>query len=138
MPSRERLREHIAIHLDRALQLEIKRQVIAHMPRTGGPHFPRNSRTAISLRSSLTGGGSGIHKFNWNEPLLPALNSDDHCRIPSGCVRRAPIEPMPPAFATATAKLAGHANPAISLRYYTHAVRGGEQAVNELDKAYAL
>jgi integrase len=34
------------------------------------------------------------------------------------------------------AKLAGHANPAVTLGHYTQAVRGGETAVAALEKAY--
>jgi integrase len=34
------------------------------------------------------------------------------------------------------AKLAGHADPAITLSVYTQAVRGGEDAVQELERAY--
>ena len=35
------------------------------------------------------------------------------------------------------AKLAGHANPAVTLRYYTQAVRGGEAAVQALEEAFS-
>jgi integrase len=35
------------------------------------------------------------------------------------------------------AKLAGHANPAVTLSHYTQAVRGGEQAIAALEDAYA-
>ncbi len=35
------------------------------------------------------------------------------------------------------AKLAGHANPTVTLGHYTQAVRGGEEAVAELENAYA-
>jgi len=35
------------------------------------------------------------------------------------------------------AKLAGHANPTVTLGHYTQAVRGGEEAVSGLDKAHA-
>ena len=34
------------------------------------------------------------------------------------------------------AKLAGHKNATITLQHYTHAMRGGEEAVKQLDKAY--
>ena len=34
------------------------------------------------------------------------------------------------------AKLAGHANAAVTLGHYTHAVRGGEAAIDGLDEAY--
>lgn len=34
------------------------------------------------------------------------------------------------------AKLAGHANPAVTLGHYTQAVRGGAEAVELLDRAY--
>ena len=34
------------------------------------------------------------------------------------------------------AKLAGHANPAITLGHYTQAVRGGAQAMTALDDAF--
>ena len=36
------------------------------------------------------------------------------------------------------AKLAGHANPAVTLRYYTQAVRGGEAAIHALEEAYSV
>lgn len=36
------------------------------------------------------------------------------------------------------AKLAGHANPTVTLGHYTQAVRGGEEAVAELESAYAV
>jgi integrase len=36
------------------------------------------------------------------------------------------------------AKLAGHANPTVTLGHYTQAVRGGEEAVSGLDKAYSI
>jgi integrase len=35
------------------------------------------------------------------------------------------------------AKLAGHKNPAVTLSVYTVAMRGGEDAVKALDRAYA-
>ena len=35
------------------------------------------------------------------------------------------------------AKLAGHKNPVVTLSHYTHAMRGGEDAVKALDRAYA-
>jgi hypothetical protein len=35
------------------------------------------------------------------------------------------------------AKLAGHANAAITLSHYTQAVRGGEAAMQSLEEAYA-
>jgi len=34
------------------------------------------------------------------------------------------------------AKLAGHANPAVTLGHYTQAVRGGAEAVAKLDAVY--
>jgi len=34
------------------------------------------------------------------------------------------------------AKLAGHANAAVTLSHYTHALRGGEAAVEALEKAW--
>jgi integrase len=34
------------------------------------------------------------------------------------------------------AKLAGHANPAVTLGIYSHAVRGGGMAAEALEKAY--
>jgi integrase len=36
------------------------------------------------------------------------------------------------------AKLAGHANATVTLRHYTHAMRGGEAAVDALDRAYSV
>jgi hypothetical protein len=30
----------------------------------------------------------------------------------------------------------GHKNATITLQHYTHAMRGGEEAVNQLDRAY--
>lgn len=36
------------------------------------------------------------------------------------------------------AKIAGHANPAVTLAHYTQAVRGGEEAIERLSEAYAL
>jgi len=79
---------------------------------TGGPHFPRNSRSSRSWPRSRTGGGSGIHRLIWNPPLLWPRNSRTQSAIPSGDVVSAPSPPMPPAFATALASLAGQA-PAI-------------------------
>jgi integrase len=35
------------------------------------------------------------------------------------------------------AKLAGHKNAVVTLSHYTHAMRGGEDAVKALDRAYA-
>jgi integrase len=35
------------------------------------------------------------------------------------------------------AKIAGHANPTVTLGHYTHAVRGGEAAATALEQAYA-
>ncbi len=35
------------------------------------------------------------------------------------------------------AKLAGHKNAVVTLSHYTHAMRGGEDAVQALDRAYA-
>ena len=35
------------------------------------------------------------------------------------------------------AKLAGHKNAVVTLSHYTHAMRGGEDAVKGLDRAYA-
>jgi len=35
------------------------------------------------------------------------------------------------------AKLAGHANPAVTLGHYTQAVRGGGEAVERLQEAYS-
>ena len=35
------------------------------------------------------------------------------------------------------AKLAGHANPAVTLGHYTQAVRGGADALAVLDRAYS-
>jgi integrase len=35
------------------------------------------------------------------------------------------------------AKLAGHKNAVVTLSHYTHAVRGGEQAVEMLDRVYS-
>ena len=35
------------------------------------------------------------------------------------------------------AKLAGHKNAVVTLSHYTHAMRGGEEAVKALDRAYA-
>ena len=35
------------------------------------------------------------------------------------------------------AKIAGHANPTVTLGHYTQAVRGGEAAIEALDRAYA-
>ena len=35
------------------------------------------------------------------------------------------------------AKLAGHANPAVTLSHYTQAVRGGTEALAVLDAAYS-
>ena len=34
------------------------------------------------------------------------------------------------------AKLAGHKNATVTLQHYTHAMRGGEEVVLRLDKAY--
>jgi integrase len=36
------------------------------------------------------------------------------------------------------AKLAGHKNATITLQHYTHAMRGGEEAVNQLDRAFGI
>jgi integrase len=35
------------------------------------------------------------------------------------------------------AKLAGHKSAVVTLSHYTHAMRGGEDAVKALDRAYA-
>jgi len=35
------------------------------------------------------------------------------------------------------AKIAGHANPTVTLGHYTQAVRGGEAAATALEQAYA-
>ena len=35
------------------------------------------------------------------------------------------------------AKIAGHANPTVTLGHYTQAVRGGEAAIAALDRAYS-
>ena len=80
---------------------------------TGGPHASRNLLICISAPGSLRGRGSVIQTFNRNGPLLLlALNSSTQDRISAGGERSAPIAPIPPAFATAIDRLAGHA-PAI-------------------------
>src|SRR5579864_8819482 len=76
---------------------------------SAGPHWARKRRIASSFAESRMGGGSGIHKLSWNEPLLDARNSLAQARIPSGFVSSAPIPPMPPAFATALASVTGDA-----------------------------
>lgn len=76
---------------------------------TEGPHWLRNARTRASASGSRTGGGSGTQTLTWKDPLLCPRNSDAHARMPSGGVSNAPIAPMPPALATATASDAGDA-----------------------------
>src|SRR5690348_4536844 len=68
---------------------------------TVGPQFPRKSLTLRSCISSRTGAGSGIHRLSWNAPLLDSRTVALHFRISSGCIRRAPQAPNPPALATA-------------------------------------
>src|SRR5579872_2755564 len=70
---------------------------------TGGPQPARNRRTRSSAAASRTGGGSGIQRFIWNDPLLPPRNSADQAAMASGELTSPPNPPMPPAFATAMA-----------------------------------
>src|SRR6516162_896669 len=97
---------------------------------TGGPHWPRNSRTLVSASASRRGGGSGIQVLSWTAPLLEARNSRAQSAMPAGGVSTAPNAPMPPALATADARLAGQA-PAIG------AIRIGSLRPKRWQKALA-
>src|ERR1700677_3737716 len=79
---------------------------------TGGPQEARNSRTRASASASRRGGGSRIHVLSWNAPPLAERNCSTHARMAGGWLTTAPIAPIPPAFATAAARVAGQA-PAI-------------------------
>src|SRR5687767_3105372 len=79
---------------------------------TAGPQFDKKSRTRASTAALRAGGELGIQRFNWKDPLLCARNSTAHAFISSGVFSKAPMPPIPPALATAIAKLQGQA-PAI-------------------------
>src|SRR5215472_3910226 len=76
---------------------------------TWGPQLARKLRTAASALASRLGGGSGIHRLNWNPPLVPARTSAAQARIACGCIISAPQPPRPPALAMAMASEAGQA-----------------------------
>src|SRR5918992_4081158 len=74
---------------------------------TGGPQEERKLLTRASASWSRGGVGEGIHRLSWKEPLLAPRNSLDQASMASGSLRSAPMPPMPPALATAMARLAG-------------------------------
>ena len=79
---------------------------------TAGPHEARNARRRASASASRRGGGSGIQLLICSGPFDCALKAPTHSAMPDGGVTSAPSAPMPPALATATDRLTGHA-PAI-------------------------
>src|ERR1700733_270766 len=76
---------------------------------TGGPHEARNSRTRASASASRRGWGSGIHVLSWHASPPAERNCSTHVRMAAGGLTRAPIAPIPPALATAAARVAGQA-----------------------------
>ncbi len=95
-----------------------------------GPHCDRNSRTPASATASRVGSGSGIHRFSWKAPLLPARTRAAQSAIPLASDSTPPMAPIPPALATATASSGGQA-PAIG------ASRIGNCRPNRSQKAWA-
>src|SRR5690348_5849378 len=68
---------------------------------TAGPQSARNSRTRVSCAASRLGVGSGIQRLIWNASPPFVRTSAAQAIISSGCIKRAPHEPSPPAFMTA-------------------------------------
>ena len=108
------------------------RQARAGLPRT-------RRRAGVAVTSRLGGGGPLIYgnfrKRFWTTTLkrlcLPAVTPHSARHSFISTLQAQSVE------VGLVAKLAGHKNTVVTLSHYTHAVRGGEDAVKALDRAYA-